>query len=50
MTDKECEDLGKRIALLAEQLDGFVWPEAAFDELQLIQEELQDIAFELLGE
>ena len=47
MTDKECEELGKRIQVLAEQLDGFVWPEDAFEELQSIQTELNAIALEL---
>lgn len=50
MNDKECEELSKRIQVLVEQLGGFVWPEYAFDELDSIQEELENIAEKLRGE
>jgi hypothetical protein len=50
MTDKECEDLGKRIGVLAKQLNKFSWPKYAADELRSIYDDLQDIAAKLCGE
>jgi hypothetical protein len=50
MTDKQCEELGKRIQILAEQLNSIAWPNSMFDTLQNIHKKLEDIAFGLLGE